>query len=160
MPEAETVPAGRPSAPAVPPPKRPGTWASLNRAMRSWRTASVTLLSFSSGLPLGLVWIAIPDWLKKSGVDIRVVGLITLAQAPWTFKFLWSPLMDRYVPPFLGRRRGWAAIAQIALMILVFALAGVGNNPETPWVVGALALAIAFASATQDIAIDDYAVEV
>ncbi len=140
--------------------KKPSTLKSLTEALRSWRTASVTLLSFSSGLPLGLVWIAIPDWLRSVGVDIRVVGLITLAQAPWTFKFLWSPLMDRYSPPWLGRRRGWAAIAQIALMILIFGLAGVGNAPEAPWVVGALALAIAFASATQDIAIDAYAVEV
>jgi MFS transporter, PAT family, beta-lactamase induction signal transducer AmpG len=140
--------------------KKPSTIRSLAEALRSWRTASVTLLSFSSGLPLGLVWIAIPDWLRSVGVDIRVVGLITLAQAPWTFKFLWSPLMDRYSPQWLGRRRGWTAIAQIALMILIFALAGVGNVPEAPWVVGALALAIAFASATQDIAIDAYTVEV
>ena len=51
-------------------------------AMASWRTAAVTLLSFSSGLPLGLVWIAIPDWLRTAGVDIRMVGLVTLAQAP------------------------------------------------------------------------------
>jgi MFS transporter, PAT family, beta-lactamase induction signal transducer AmpG len=141
-------------------PKKPSTLKSLAEALRSWRTASVTLMSFSSGLPLGLVWIAIPDWLRSVGVDIRVVGLITLAQAPWTFKFLWSPLMDRYSPRWLGRRRGWAAIAQVALMILIFALAGVGSVPEAPWVVGALALAIAFASATQDIAIDAYAVEV
>ncbi|HXO22549.1 MAG TPA: MFS transporter [Thermoanaerobaculia bacterium] len=143
-----------------PPPKRLGTFVSLARAMTSWRTASVALLSFSSGLPLGLVWIAIPDWLKKSGVDIRYVGLVTLAQAPWTFKFLWSPLMDRFVPPRLGRRRGWAAIAQVALFALTLALAGVGNRPETPWVIGALAFAIAFASASQDIAIDAYAVDV
>lgn len=129
-------------------------------AMTSWRTASVSLLSFSSGLPLGLVWIAIPDWMRDIGVDIRVVGLITLAQAPWTFKFLWSPVMDRYVPPFFGRRRGWAAISQVALFATTLMLAGVGNHPETPWVVGALALAIAFAAATQDIAIDAYAVDV
>jgi PAT family beta-lactamase induction signal transducer AmpG len=128
--------------------------------MRSWRTASVVLLSFSSGLPLGLVWIAIPDWMRKIGVDIRVVGLITLAQAPWTFKFLWSPLMDRYSPPFLGRRRGWAALMQLALCALTLALAGVGRHPDTPWVVAALALAIAFASASQDIALDAYAVDV
>jgi PAT family beta-lactamase induction signal transducer AmpG len=140
--------------------KKPSTLKSLAEALRSWRTASVSLLSFSSGLPLGLVWIAIPDWLRSVGVDIRVVGLITLAQAPWTFKFLWSPLMDRYSPPWLGRRRGWAAIAQIALMILIFALAGVGDVPEVPWIIGSLALAIAFASATQDIAIDAYTVEV
>lgn len=140
--------------------KKTSTLKSLAEALRSWRTASVTLLSFSSGLPLGLVWIAIPDWLRSVGVDIRVVGLITLAQAPWTFKFLWSPLMDRYSPRWLGRRRGWAAIAQVALMILIFALAGVGDKPEAPWIVGSLALAIAFASATQDIAIDAYTVEV
>jgi len=128
--------------------------------MRSWRTASVVLLSFSSGLPLGLVWIAIPDWMRSIDVDIRVVGLITLAQAPWSFKMLWSPLMDRYTPAFLGRRRGWTLIAQVALLVGTLALAGVGSRPETPWVVGALALAIAFASATQDIAVDAYAVDV
>ncbi|HSE40268.1 MAG TPA: MFS transporter [Acidobacteriota bacterium] len=141
-------------------PKKPSTLKSLLQALRSWRTASVTLLSFASGLPLGLVWISIPDWLRSNGVDIRIVGLITLAQAPWTFKFLWSPLMDRYVPPWLGRRRGWAAISQIALLTLLLVLAGVGDHPDTPWIIGALALAIAFASATQDVAIDAYTVDV
>jgi PAT family beta-lactamase induction signal transducer AmpG len=145
-------------APASPP-KRPGTFQSLGQAFTSWRTASVTLMSFASGMPLGLIWVAIPDWMRKSGVDIRVVGLFTLAQAPWTFKFLWSPLMDRFVPP-LGRRRGWAAIAQIALFFGALCLAGLGNHPQTPWVVGAVALAMAFAGATQDIAVDAYAVDV
>jgi MFS transporter, PAT family, beta-lactamase induction signal transducer AmpG len=138
----------------------PGTLRSIGRSLTSWRTAAVSLLSFSSGLPLGLVLIAIPDWLRNVGVDIRVVGLITLAQAPWTFKILWSPLMDRYTVPWLGRRRGWAAVSQVALLALTFWLAGVGDHPEAPWIVGALALAIAFASATQDIAIDAYAVEI
>ncbi len=128
--------------------------------MTSWRTAAVSLLSFSSGLPFGLVLIAIPDWMRNIGVDIRLVGLITLAQAPWTFKILWSPLMDRYTLPWLGRRRGWAGISQVALLALTFWLVGVGDHPDAPWIVGALALAIAFASATQDIAIDAYAVEV
>ncbi len=158
-PPADRRPAGTPAPPPAAA-RRPGTFASLALAMRSWRTASVVLLSFSSGLPLGLVWIAIPDWMRKNGVDIRVVGLITLAQAPWTFKFLWSPLMDRYQLPWLGRRRGWAALAQVLLLLLTLALAGVGNHPDTPWVVAALALAIAFASASQDIAIDAYAVDV
>ncbi|MEM7353675.1 MAG: MFS transporter [Acidobacteriota bacterium] len=133
---------------------------SVVRALASWRTASVSLLSFASGLPLGLVWIAIPDWMRSVGVDIRIVGLFTLAQAPWTFKMVWAPLMDRYAPPFLGRRRGWALVMQIVLSVLILMLAGVGHHPETPWVVAALALAIAFASASQDIAIDAYAVEV
>jgi len=140
--------------------KKPSTFQSLGQAFTSWRTASVTLMSFASGMPLGLVWIAIPDWMRKSGIDIRVVGLITLAQAPWTFKFLWSPLMDRFVPPKLGRRRGWTAIAQVVLLAGTFALAGLGNHPDTPWVLFALTLAIAFAGATQDIAVDAYAVDV
>jgi MFS transporter, PAT family, beta-lactamase induction signal transducer AmpG len=129
-------------------------------AMRSKRTAVVVLQSFASGLPLGLVWVAIPDWMRDIGVDIRVVGLITLAQAPWTFKLLWAPLMDRYVPPFWGRRRGWMAITQMALLVLGLMLAGVGQRPEAIWVVGALAMGIALAAASQDIAIDAYAVEV
>jgi len=140
--------------------EKPSTLKSLSLALRSWRTASVVLLSFSSGLPLGLVWIAIPDWLRNVGVDIKVIGLITLAQAPWSFKFLWSPLMDRYVPPWLGRRRGWTSIAQVALFALTLSLAGLGSHPQTPWVIGALVFAIAFAAATQDIAIDAYAVDV
>ena len=110
--------------------RAPGALESLVRAMRSWRTASVALLSFSSGLPLGLVWYSIPDWMRDIGVDIRVVGLFTLAQAPWAFKVLWSPLMDRYVPPFWGRRRGWMAVTQIALAVLGLMLAGVGPPPR------------------------------
>lgn len=128
--------------------------------MTSWRMGSVTLLAFSSGLPLGLVWIAIPDWMRSSGADIKVVGLVTLAQAPWSFKLLWSPLMDRYQLPWLGRRRGWIAITQIALIGLLLALAGLGSNPDTPWVLLAVALAIAFASASHDIAYDAWSVDV
>ena len=118
------------------------------------------LLSFASGLPLGLVWIAIPTWMARAGADIKTIGLFTLAQAPWSFKLLWSPWMDRYAPPFLGRKRGWIVIGQVALFALTLALAGVSRRPDAVWVIGALALGIAFASATQDIAIDAYAVEV
>ena len=128
--------------------------------MSSWRTTSVALLSFSSGLPLGIVWYSIPDWMRSIGVDIRIVGFFALAQAPWAFKVLWSPLMDRFVPPVWGRRRGWMAITQFSLSVLTLMLAGVGHNPQAIWVVGALALSIALASASQDIAIDAYAVEV
>jgi PAT family beta-lactamase induction signal transducer AmpG len=124
------------------------------------RLAAVALQSFASGLPLGLVWIAIPTWMAQVGVDIKVVGLFTLAQAPWSFKFLWSPLMDRYPPPFMGRKRGWIFLAQVALLALTLALAGVSDHPQAVWVIGALTLALGLAAATQDIAIDAYAVEV
>jgi MFS transporter, PAT family, beta-lactamase induction signal transducer AmpG len=135
-------------------------FGNLVRALRSRRTAAVSLLSFASGLPLGLVWFAIPDWMRDIGVDIRVVGLFSLAQAPWAFKVLWSPLMDRFVPPFWGRRRGWMAITQIALLGLGLLLAGVGHRPEAIWVVAAIALATGLASASQDIAYNAYMVEV
>jgi PAT family beta-lactamase induction signal transducer AmpG len=129
-------------------------------ALSSRRTLAVTLLSFSSGLPLGLVWIAVPDWMRSVGIDIRIIGLTTLAHAPWTFKMLWSPLMDRFSIPWLGRRRGWVAVCQIALTVLTLLLAGVGQHPEAAWVIIALCLAIAFASASQDIVIDAYAVDI
>lgn len=137
-------------------------WRVVLDAMRSWRTASVSLLSFSSGLPLGLVWIAIPTWLAREGVDIKVIGFFTLAQAPWSFKFLWSPLMDRYALPLprLGRKLGWTLAAQLLLLALTLWLGGVATRPDAIWVIGSLTLAIAFASASQDIAIDAYAVEV
>ncbi len=142
--------------------KEPPAWRSVWLALKSWRTAAVSLLSFSSGLPLGLVWIAIPVWLAREGVDIKIIGLFTLAQAPWSFKFLWSPLMDRYALPLpgLGRKLGWTLAAQVGLLVLTLLLGDVATRPEAIWIVGALTLAIAFASATQDIAIDAYAVEV
>ncbi|HEX7487443.1 MAG TPA: AmpG family muropeptide MFS transporter, partial [Anaeromyxobacteraceae bacterium] len=70
------------------------TSQSLRVAFSSWRLGSVSLLSFSSGLPLGLVLTAIPFWMQQEGIDIKSIGLVTLAQAPYAFKFLWSPLMD------------------------------------------------------------------
>ncbi len=139
--------------------ERLSTWQSVRAVAGSWRLLAVVLLSFSSGLPLGLVWIAIPAWMARVGVDIKVIGLFTLAQAPWSFKFLWSPLMDRYAPGPLGRKRGWILLAQLALAVLGLALAGVADEPDVAFVVGALALAIGLAAATQDIAIDAYAVE-
>jgi PAT family beta-lactamase induction signal transducer AmpG len=141
-------------------PIRLSTWQSLATMFRSWRLAAVCLQQIASGLPLGLVWIAIPTWLTTVGADIKVVGLFTLAQAPWSFKFVWSPLMDRYPLPFLGRKRGWIFVAQIALLCLTLWLAGVSDHPEALWVIGALCLAMGFAAASQDIAIDAYAVEV
>ncbi len=131
----------------------------VGHAFSNRRSGAVILLSFASGLPLGLVWISIPDWMRSEGIDIRIVGLTTLAHAPWTFKMLWSPLMDKFSIPWLGRRRGWIAVCQILLFALTLALAASGS-PEAPYVIIALALAIAFASASQDIAYDAYTVDV
>jgi len=140
-------------------PERVGTLASLSAAISSRRIGAVTLQSFASGLPLGLVWIALPAWLTYRGVDIKTVGLFSLAQAPWTFKFLWAPLMDRYSPGFLGRKRSWMIVSQVFLIAGIGALALEGASPKVG-LVAAAALFIAFWSASQDIAIDGYAVEV
>jgi len=136
------------------------TWQSLRAVTGSWRLLSVALLSFSSGLPLGLVWTAVPTWLKLEGLDIKVVGLLTLAQAPWSFKVLWSPLMDRFRFPLLGGKRGWILVSQVALAGLSVWFAAVAAAPHSVWAVGALSLATAFVSATHDIAYDGYTVEV
>ena len=141
--------------------KRVGTIASLKAALSSRRIGAVTLQSFSSGLPLGLVWIALPAFLTYRGVDIKTVGLFSLAQAPWSFKFLWSPLMDRFGPRIgrLGRRRSWIVLCQIFLMLSILGLAGVAQSADVG-AVAVFALLIAFGSASQDIVIDAYAVEV
>jgi PAT family beta-lactamase induction signal transducer AmpG len=147
------------------------TLQSLALVVKSRRTAAVTLQMFFSGMPLGLVWIAIPAWMAKVGIDIRTIGLVTLAQAPWSFKFLWAPLMDRYSPPLLGRKRGWIILAQIALFALMIGFTGVAGDPGGPvifggislewiWILGALLVAVAFASTVQDIAVDAYAIDV
>lgn len=126
----------------------------------SWRLGSVALLSFVSGLPLGVVWLAIPAWMARDGVDIRVVGLFTLAQAPWTFKFLWAPLMDRYAPPGFGRKRGWMLIANAGLLVSGLWLATLTDPAEHVLWIAAVACLIAFFSASFDVAYDAYTVEV
>jgi PAT family beta-lactamase induction signal transducer AmpG len=138
---------------------RPGTWESLRAALGSRRIGAVAIQSFSSGLPLGLVWIALPAYLTYRGVDIRTVGLFSLAQAPWTFKFLWAPLLDRFEPRFLGRKRSWIVVWQGALLAGTGLLALAGASPSVGAVAG-LAVLVAFASASQDIVIDGYAVDV
>src|SRR5262245_51142134 len=140
---------------------RAGMGTSLKAALSSRRIGAVTLQSFSSGLPLGLVWIALPAFLTYRGVDIKTVGLFSLAQAPWSFKFLWSPLMDRYGPRFgtIGRRRSWILICQAFLLASILALAAFAHSTDVG-VIAMLALLIAFGSASNDIVIDAYAVEV
>jgi PAT family beta-lactamase induction signal transducer AmpG len=152
-------------------PPRLTTLQSLRLVFSSPRTTAVALQSFCSGMPLGLIWVAVPAWMALVGVDIKTIGLLALSQAPWTFKFLWSPLMDRYTPPFLGRKRGWAVIALVGIAAGIMGLAIAAREPLAPWsaggveipwvwVVGALSIAVALASTVQDIAIDAYAVEV
>ena len=113
------------------------------------------LMGFSCGLPLLLTIGVLQAWMKDTGVDLRWIGMITLVQIPYTWKFVWAPLMDRFVPPFLGRRRGWMIMAQLALMLAIAAL-GYSDPVQRPALMVAAAMLVAFFSATQDIVVDAY----
>jgi PAT family beta-lactamase induction signal transducer AmpG len=126
---------------------------------RSPRVAAVLVLGFSSGLPLALTGSTLQAWLTVSGVDITTIAWFSWIGLPYLLKFLWSPLMDRFVPPLLGRRRGWMALTQLALGIGIAAMA-FASPEQSLWVLGGLALAVAFASASQDIVIDAYRTDV
>ena len=110
---------------------------------------------FTSGLPLYLLIQLVPMWLRMEGVGLAEIGLFTLIGLPYTWKFLWSPVMDRYTLPFLGRRRGWMLVTQLALMTSI-AFFGFLDPELSIWSVAYLAAAVAFFSASQDIVIDAY----
>jgi PAT family beta-lactamase induction signal transducer AmpG len=116
------------------------------------------VLGFASGMPLALTGSTLSAWMVKEGVDIKTIGLFSLVGLPYAFKFLWSPLMDRFVPPFLGRRRGWMIITQLALILTISAM-GFFNPANTPLLIAAVALSLAFFSASQDIVLDAYRAE-
>ena len=124
-------------------------------AFRSRNILIVMVLGFSSGLPLALTAGTLQAWLAVEGVDIVTIGWFALVGQPYTYKFLWAPLMDRFQPPFLGRRRGWLATTQLALLALIGCL-GLLSPTDSPWPTALCALAIAFLSASQDIVVDAY----
>lgn len=124
------------------------------------RIAVVLLLGFSSGLPFLLTGDTLQAWMHDLGFDVRVIGFFSLVTLPYSLKLLWAPLMDRYVPPFLGRRRGWILIAQIMLMLSICLLAFSPDPFLSPGTLFFLALAVAFFSASQDIVVDAYRTEV
>ena len=110
---------------------------------------------FASGLPLYLLLNLVPAWLRTEHVDLKVIGLFALIQFPYTWKFLWSPFLDRYVVPVLGRRRGWMLLTQVGLLVTIAALGGFSPQADLR-VIAALGTLVAFLSATQDIALDAY----
>jgi len=129
------------------------------QVVKSRRIQIMALAGFASGLPLALTGGTLQAWMTVDGVDLRTIGIFALVGFPYTLKFLWSPVMDRFVPPLLGRRRGWMLLTQAALILGIVAMA-VGNPREAPVALGAVALLVAFASASQDIVIDAYRTDV
>jgi PAT family beta-lactamase induction signal transducer AmpG len=129
------------------------------QVFRSRRIGVMVLAGFSSGLPLALTGGTLQAWMTVAGVDLRTIGVFALVGIPYTVKFLWSPLMDRFVPPWLGRRRGWMFFTQAALLVGIAAMA-FANPKGAPFALGAIALLVAFLSASQDIVIDAYRTDV
>ena len=131
----------------------------LISVFRSKRIFLLLLLGFSSGLPLALTGATLQAWLAVEGIDIQAIGWFTLVGQPYVYKFLWAPLMDRYSIPLLGRRRGWLLATQAALLVAI-ACMGTVSPKEAPFLLAALALAVAFLSASQDIVFDAYRADV
>jgi|TARA_R110002072_G_scaffold267368_1_gene426354 PAT family beta-lactamase induction signal transducer AmpG len=133
-----------------------GNWKEqlLNRRM-----LICVFTGLASGMPLYVLYQLVPVWLREGGVSLSEIGLFSLIGIPYTWKFMWAPLMDRWVPPFLGRRRGWMLVAQVALLLSIGVL-GMLDPSRSTWVIAAVAAAIAFFSATQDVALDGYRREI
>lgn len=120
----------------------------------------VTLLyGFSCGIPLALTGSTLQAWLTQEKVDLTTIGIFSLVGAPYTLKFLWSAVMDRYVPSFFGRRRGWILIAQV-LLIAGIAVMGLTDPSKSPLAMATIAFMVAFFSASQDIVVDAWRTEV
>jgi PAT family beta-lactamase induction signal transducer AmpG len=132
------------------------TWhaAVLNRRM-----LICVFTGLASGMPLYVLFQLVPVWLSEGGVSLVEIGLFSLVGIPYTWKFLWAPLMDRWVPPFMGRRRGWMLITQVALLLSIGIL-GMFEPAQSTWVVAWLAVAVAFFSASQDVVLDAYRREI
>ena len=109
---------------------------------------------FSSGLPLYILVSLLPAWLRSEGVNLKAIGLFALINLPFTWKFLWAPFFDRYIPP-LGRRRGWLIISQ-SLLLVSIPIFGAFNPAVDIWTIAYLATVVAFFSASQDIVLDAY----
>lgn len=126
----------------------------IKQALFNRRMLICIFTGFSSGLPLYILISLVPAWLRTEGVDLKAIGLFSLIQLPFTWKFLWAPLFDRYIPP-LGRRRGWLLISQVALLLILPAY-GYLNPKLDLWAIAYLSLLVAFFSASQDIVLDAY----
>ena len=139
-----------PPTPAPGAAPRPFLEAFANR-----RAAVMLLLGFASGLPLALSTGSLQAWLTVAGVDLKTIGFFALAGLPYTFKFIWAPLIDRFEPPWAGRRRGWLVLTQLGLVGAFLLMAELDPATQIDRV-GVVAVAIAFLSASQDVVFDAY----
>ena len=139
------------------------SWLTAWRAYTDRRVLAVLFLGFASGLPILLVASTLSAWLRESDISRSAIGLFGYVFVPYTLKFAWAPLMDRLPPPplttWLGRRRGWMIVAQIGLIVSIYQLGQTDPRDGLFWT-AFWALVVAFFSASQDIVIDAYRVEI
>ncbi|SSW67908.1 hypothetical protein AVE30378_02792 [Achromobacter veterisilvae] len=121
--------------------------------------APLLVLGFASGLPLALTSGTLQAWATVEGVPLQQIGFLTLVGTAYTLKFLWAPFVDRYVPPLLGRRRGWMLLTQLLLAAAIMAMGALSPSSSLQ-PLALLAVLVAFLSATQDIAFDAYCTDV
>ena len=125
------------------------------RVVFSRRMLTATMMGFSAGLPLLLTISLLQAWMTREGIDLTVIGLMALVGLPYTMKFLWAPVLDRFKIAYFGRRRGWLLASQLLLMFSIMGLGAV-NPAQNPWMVAFAALCVTYFSASQDIVIDAY----
>jgi PAT family beta-lactamase induction signal transducer AmpG len=135
-------------------PAPPGWRSYLNRRM-----LALLVLGFSSGLPLFILLNLLQAWLSKSGLNVKTIGLFALVMFPFTWKFLWAPLMDRIHFGGMGRRRGWMALTQALLLVAIGALGMLDPVSQLPYIVGVTSV-VAFLSASQDVVVDAFRREI
>jgi len=128
---------------------------SIWRQLFTRRMLICVFTGFASGLPLYLLLNLVPAWLRTEHIDLKVIGVFALIQFPYTWKFLWAPLLDRYALPMLGRRRGWMLLTQTGLLLVITSLGGFSPQNDLSIIV-LLATLLAVLSATQDIVLDAY----
>lgn len=117
------------------------------RIFQQPKSAILLILGFASGLPLALTSGTLQAWMTVENIDLKTIGFFSLVGQAYVFKFLWSPVMDRYTPPFLGRRRGWLLTTQCLLLIAIAAMGFLEPASQLRWM-AALAVIIAFCSAS------------
>lgn len=129
------------------------------QSLSNRRIGVMLVLGFASGLPLALSGNTLQAWMTHVGVDITTIGIFTLVGLPYTLKFIWAPMMDRFTPPWLGRRRGWMIVTQVGLVFLIGAMAYTSPTNRL-WLLAFLATCLAFMSASQDVVFDAYRTDV
>lgn len=135
--------------------RSPMSQQSFKEAILNKRMLICVFTGFTSGLPLYIIIQLVPAWLRVEGVGLAEIGFFALVGFPYTWKFLWSPIIDRYTLPLLGHRRGWMFVSQLALLVSIGAM-GFIKPDLSIWTVAYLAAAVAFFSASQDIVLDAY----